>query len=337
MALSISYPVKVPRWVVTYKGVDITLDISPMLTAITYTDQLGSSAGSLELDLEDHQKFWQGPWYPRQGDEVDVLIGYTGDELLPCGNFQIDELELSGPPDHFTMRCLAAWITPAMRTRHSVGYEGQALPQIAATIAAKYGLTVVGAVNDRNVSFARITQCRETDLEFLARLARAHNYEFTIRGTQLVFYAMAALETAAPVLTLSREDLLGFSFLNKTHLTYKAGELSYQALAYKQLIAQSVAPSATGSTGDILKCIERCENGQQAALKAQSALHEMNKSALTVRLSAPGNPELSAGNVLAISGFGVSDGNYLVETARHRLSRDRGFTSDVTARSVGAA
>jgi hypothetical protein len=48
----------------------------------------------------------------------------------------------------------------------------------------------------------------------------------------------------------------------------------------------------------------------------------------------PGAPSLSAGNVFAIGGFGAMDGNYLIETVRHRLTRERGYTSEVSARQV---
>src|SRR5581483_9192201 len=334
MAAAVNYPVKSPQWVLTYENVNITADISSMVTALTYTDTLTGRAGAVEVALEDHQRLWQGPWYPQQGDKVNLLIGYQGEELLPCGDFEIDELELHGPPDQFAIRGLAAWITPAMRTRNNVGFEGQTLMEIASTIAAKYNLTVVGAANALNPTFARITQHAESDLAFLGRLARDHGYNFTVRGNALVFYAMTSLEMAAPVLTLGRSDILSFSFINKTHLTYKAATVAYQYPQGKQLITQSSAGAGAGAASDTLKQATRCENGQQATLKAESALHEMNKTKITLRASVPGAPSLSAGNVFAIGGFGAMDGNYLIETVRHRLTRERGYTSEVSARQV---
>lgn len=334
MAGASNYPLRVPTWVLFYQGVNITADISPMVLTVTYTDTLTDSAGSLEIDLEDHQKVWQGPWYPQQGDRVSLLLGYASQELLPCGDFEVDELELTGPPDHLSLRCLAAWITPAMRTRNSIGYENQTLLQIARTIASKYSLNLISASADTGPRFARVTQNSETDLEFLARLAQVHGYNFTVRGTQLIFYAMAALENSPPVVTLSRSDILTFAFLNKTHRTYKAAQVAYQFPANKQLVQQSAVSATIQTPADTRKLTLRCENGQQALLKAESALHAMNKTRITVVLSAPGMIELSAGNLFATTGFGALDGNYLIETARHRLSRDGGFTTEVTARQV---
>src|SRR5690348_232008 len=203
MAITIAYPVRTPTWILTYSGVNITADISHMVLSISHVDELGGRSGELEIQLEDRERRWQGPWFPQQGDVVSLLIGYTGEQLLLCGEFQIDDLELEGPPDVFHLRCLPAWITPSLRTRQSLGYENQTLLQIAATVAARHGMSVVGAPNGIDPSYLRITQKQETDLEFLCRLANEYDYDFTVRGAQLVFYSRSSLEARPAVLTIS--------------------------------------------------------------------------------------------------------------------------------------
>ena len=334
MAGAIAIPVRAPQWVLTYQGVNITADISRMVLAITYSDRLDGSSGELEIELEDHDKRWQGPWAPTEGDQVNLMIGYAGEPLLPCGDFQVDDLSLSGPPDILQMRCLSTYITPAMRTPNSAGYESQTLGQIASTIASKYDLTVVGAGDPANLTFARITQRQETDLAFLRRLACAHNYDFTIRGKQLVFYSRASLEQTAPVATILRGDLLRFDFRLKTHKTYKAAEVSYQFPETKQLLTQTINAPADTPTGDTLKLVVRCENGQQANLKAMSALHSRNMVRATATLTAVGATVYAAGNNVTISGFGSNDGTYLIQHARHHLERTTGYTTDLDVRRI---
>ena len=184
MAATASYSVRSPQWILSYLGVNITADVSQMVLAIRYVDRLDGASGELEVDLEDSAKLWQGPWYPALGDVVSLQIGYSGEALLDCGEFQIDELELDGPPDVMRLRCLAAYITPAMRTANTVAYENMGIVEIAAQIAAKYGLALVTASSESesDVVFARVTQRRQTDLEFLKRLAREHNFDFTVRA-----------------------------------------------------------------------------------------------------------------------------------------------------------
>jgi phage protein D len=326
--------VSTPKFVLTYKGVDITTNISPMTLSVAYIDRLSAAAGEIEVELEDAQKLWQGPWYPQQGDVVNLQMGYEEGELLPCGDFQVDELELEGPPDVFRIRCLAAWITPAMRTLKSAAYENQSLSAIAQGIAESYSFTFLGTSNTPDVVFSRVTQREETDLGFLKRQAVAHGYDFTVRGNQLVFYAVAALEGSAPVISLGRSNILSFNFVDKTHEVYQAAEVSYQQLATKELVSQALVATPAPASGDSLKRRVRCEDGQQAALKAQSALHAANMKQRTMRLVTQGMPILAAGSVITIGGFGVKDGNYLIETARHSLNRSTGYTTAIEARQL---
>ena len=124
-----------------------------MVERISYTDYLSELSGEVEIVIEDHNRRWQAAWYPTLGDQVSLAIGYRDEGLLPCGDFQIDQLELTGPPDTFTTRCLAAFITPAIRTLNSRGYEDQTLLGIARTIAEKYGLEVMSALDVIDIAF----------------------------------------------------------------------------------------------------------------------------------------------------------------------------------------
>jgi len=334
MTAAIAYPVRSPGWILTYQGVNITADISHMVLSISYIDELGGRSGGLEVELEDRERRWQGGWFPQQGDVVSLLIGYSGELLLPCGDFQVDDLELQGPPDVFYLRCLPTWITPSLRTRNSCGYEDQTLLQIATTIAARHGMTVVGAPNQLDVTYLRITQKQETDLAFLRRIAIEHDYDFTVRGAQLVFYARADLEAQPAVLTLSRHQVERFSFVSKTHLIYKQAQAAYFDPYSKQLYTQTMQANPAVAPGDVLKIVARCENGQQALERASAALHGTNRLLVTCRLLAPGTTLLMAGNNVALSGWNVMDGTYIIERAQHRLSRATGYITEADLRMV---
>ncbi|MHB8382568.1 MAG: phage late control D family protein [Candidatus Binataceae bacterium] len=331
MSAAPSYSVLSPQWILNYAGVNISGEVSAMVRAITYVDRLGGKSGDLCVEVEDHAQRWQGPWYPALGDGVQAFLGYSGGQLLECGSFQVDDLQLSGPPDVFRLRCLAAYVTPAMRTRNSAAYEGQTLLAIASTIAGKYGLALISAPNLEDVAFSRVTQRDETDLEFLARLADDFGYEFTVRGAQIVFYARTALAAAAPIATIVRSDLERFEFRNRTRRIYSTASAAYFDPAGKRLIMQSASASAATPTGDTLKIIARCENATQAGLRAAAGLIRNNQSFFAARLSGPGNPALMAGCNVLLSGWGMLDGVYLIEPARHLLSRERGYMTEVEA------
>jgi phage protein D len=317
-------------------GVNITADLSQMVLAIRYVDQLDGASGELEVELEDSAKRWQGPWYPALGDIVSLQIGYSGEALLYCGEFQIDELELDGPPDVIRLRCLAASITPAMRTANTAAYENMGVVEIAGLIAAKYGLAMVTASSESesDVMFARVTQRRQTDLEFLKRLAREHNFNFTVRGGQLVFYARPVLESVPAVVTITRSDVFLFAFRNRARRIYEGAEISYFDPDTKRLITQSVSAEPPVPTGDTLKIVARCENAAQALVKAEAALHLHNMVFVDASLLGPGNTVLVAGNNVQLSGWGALDGTYLIEMALHHLARATGYSTSIAARRI---
>jgi phage protein D len=338
MAATASYPIRSAQWILIYSGVNITADVSQMVLAIRYIDRLDGASGELELELEDSTKLWQGAWYPAIGDIVSLQIGYSGESLLDCGEFQIDELELDGPPDVMRLRCLGAYITIAMRTANTVAYENMGIVEIAAQIAAKYGLTLVTVSSEStsDVEFARVTQRRQMDLEFLKRLAREHNFDFTVRAGQLIFYERPALESMPAAMLITRSDTIRFSFRNRARRIYEAAEFSYFDPDTKELITQSVHSDEPSPTGDTLKIVARCENAEQAQVKAEAALHLHNMVFVDASIEGPGNMVLVAGNNVQLSGWGALDGKYLVETAKHHLARATGYTTSIAARRVSA-
>ena len=331
MAAAATYSVRSPEWILTYNGSEITAAVSHMILAISYMDRLSAASGEVDIQVEDSQKRWQGSWYPALGDVVNLQIGYRGEQLLNCGDFQVDELELDGPPDIMRLRCLTAYVIPAMRTRNTAAYENQTVVQIARTIASKYGLEFIAAAEseESEVGFERITQRLETDLEFLKRLAIEHNYDFTIRGSQLIFYARIPLEQTPAVATITRSDVTAFSFKNQTRRIYSAAQVSYFDPDTKELITNSAAGSEKTPSDDILKIVTRCENGQQAFAKAQAALHLHNLESVEVRIEGPGRTTLVAGNNVLLSGWKALDGVYQIESAHHHIERASGYTTSI--------
>lgn len=332
--IPITRTVRAPRWALRYRGVAISGRISQMVLSIAYISKAGGAGNELEIAIEDRDRRWQGPWLPTRGDRVSLDLGYAGEPMAPAGEFEVDELELKAPPDVMTMRCLAAFITPAMRTETTRGWESTTLLHIADTIAAKHGLAVVGAPDAINVSFMRVTQNRESDLAFLRRIAGEHNYEFQVRGKTLVFYSRTALEQAPAVAAFRRADLESFSFKTRAHEIFKGAEGSYLDPTGKASIVFTVPADPPQPTGDTLKIHARTESGQQAALKAQSALHGANMLFITGTLATQGNVALAGGANIMLSELGAFSGKYQIQTATHKLDRQAGYKTELEVRNV---
>ncbi len=336
LALGASLRVPSPAWTLNYRGVAITQRIDAMVLSIEYTSFESGASPDLEVKLEDRDRRWQGRWFPQRGDQVDLSIGYDN-ALVSCGTFQVDEIELDSPPDVVKMKCLAVTITPDARTPNSQHYESVTLGAIAKIIAGKHGWTLVSAPEAINIQFERVTQNQESDVEFLHKLARENNYDFTVKGGQVIFYSRTALENQAPTRTFTRGDgrETTVNLKAKTHVTYKSATVSYQNPDTKTLITATVAADPPVAVGDTLPQQIQCENAQDAAQKARAALHGANMLIVTGTLNCPGTP-IPAGSVIALSGWGKFDGNYMIEKAVHRLARNEGYKTEFGPRSLNA-
>ena len=307
-----------------------------MVLAIEYTSFEGGESPDLEITLEDRDRRWQNQWFPQRGDQVDLSIGYTG-ALASCGTFQVDEVELDLPPDQVKMKCLAVTITPDARTPNSLPYENMTLAAIAKIIAGKHGWTLIHAPEAINIQYDRVTQNQETDVEFLHRLARENNYDFTVKGGQLIFYSRTQLDQQAPVATFRRGDgnIVRGNFKAKTLPTYKSSTVSYQNPDTKELITGTADADPPVAVGDTLTQQMQCENAQDATQKARAALYDHNMLIVTGTLNIPGQMVLT-GQPIAVAGFGKFDGNYMVSKAIHRLGRDQGYSTQLELRSLNA-
>lgn len=205
---------------ITIAGANVTANVSPYLSRISYADRVEAESDSIDLVFDDVAKLWQTDWYPQQGDALTVKMGYVGD-LLDCGVFEIDEIQFDTPPDTLTVRALAAAISKSLRTKNSKAFEKQTLLRIAQYFADKHGLKIVGSATALNeVEIERKTQENQTDLGFLSTLAKEFGFLFSVRGGQLIFMDVAELEGKTPVMEITPEMLSKCSLKDKTAQTY---------------------------------------------------------------------------------------------------------------------
>lgn len=327
--------VPVPMVVVQYENKDITASITPTLIEVNYTDFMEGESDSVELVLEDAGRRWQNAWYPQHGDQVSVQIGYEDAPLLPCGEFEIDEVGLDGPPDVVRIKALAAGVKRSVRTRNGRAYEDTTLADIAATIARRNKMQLTGKIEQ--IKIARVTQVYETDLTFLKRVSEEYGYSFSVRASRLCFFKRADLKEAKPTLLIDRTQVSSYRFRDKVHGVVASATVSYHDPHAKRTRTRKVkdAEAKTNQrSADELKLNVRAENDQQARLKADAALDRANEDQTGASLTLFGNVKLMAGVNVQLTGFGRMDGKYTVTQSRHRLSRSSGYTTEIELKRV---
>lgn len=322
---------KKPLFTVIWQGKNVTADLSQYMLSIDYTDNVADESDELVISVEDVDGRWKGEWYPEKKDKVSLEFGYAN-LMVKAGTFTVDEIELSGPPDVVRIRSLAAGVNSPIRTKVSAAHENITLKQIAETIASKHGMKVVGDIE--NVRINRITQNRESDLAFLARLSAEYGYLFSVRENDLVFTSMEKLEKGDSVLEIDRTDLISWTFTDKTISTFEKTSVAHTDPMSGNTFAYTAAQEGTQST-DTQEVRTRVENSRQAELKAQAAQRAQNTKEITANFTVPGNPLLVAGNNIKLTGLGKISGKFAILRSRHSITRGGGYTTTVEVKRTG--
>lgn len=328
-----------PYFSLIYQGVDISSELNPQTTSISYTDKLHGEVDEIAVDVQDKDGRWKGEWCPEPGDKMNLTIFDGMGGVLPCGDFEMDEPEASGGRDGdvMTIRGLAAPISKPLRTEKTRAFEKQSLRAIVSKVTGENGLSLEGDIE--NLNFERVTQRRERDLEFLTRLAEDTGHYFTVRGTRAIFTSFKSVDGRAAALTISHTQvgtmLLDYSLKLQTADTYSKANVSYLD-ANKKAPIKSDEEDTKVTTGDVLKISgERTESPANAKALAKSRLHFKNRKSRTGSISLVGNVRVLAGVTVDMTDFGKYSGKYVTNTSTHNMSRG-GYISDaeiVDARS----
>jgi hypothetical protein len=321
---------------IMYNGVNISEDISKHLTSLTFTDNVSGVADDLEITVEDEDLKWCNTWYPSKGAELSLEMGYTNVTIKP-NNFEIDEIELNGDKasgDLVTIKAISGGVNKALHTKRSHANENKTLGEIVRTVAARHGLTVIGTIE--NITIARVTQHRENDLTFLHRLALEYGYEFSIKGTKLIFLHFKDLESAPKVTTIDKTDCISWSIKDKSSQVYEKADVRSHnpnknelvkstSTVYQQSNNDGKQYDFLKPAGNALEVHSKTENAAQANAKSVAALHFVNSLQQTADISVLGNVSLLAGNNIELTGFGVVSGIWNILKSKHSYSKSSGY------------
>ncbi|ELF4897797.1 phage protein D [Salmonella enterica] len=339
MAAMNSLPVPEPVFVLRYNLKDITHDITAYATSITFTDKLSGESDELEVELEDSEQRWRDAWYPGMGDTLALRLGFQGKPLTDCGGFSIDEIELSGPPDSVSIRGRSAPVTRAMRTKSNRGFENTTLAAIAGRIARKHKLKLEGQIEP--LTLERITQYGESDLAFLKRLANDYGYMVKVTPQKLIFSHLGKLRDAPVIRTITPQEVSRWTLRDTLHEVYKGVKNKHQNSQTRTLVTfnadnttttrteKKSSSSGMSTSSDIINTSDRVQNDEEARAKGKAKLDRKNEYKHAGTLSLEGDLSLRAGASVMLSGFGKSDGKWLIISARHSLARSSGLTTDI--------
>lgn len=333
-----------PYFKITYAGKNVTEEITPHVISVSYTDNKHGKADSISISIEDSRHQWKNDWFPQKGDKIKLAIGYKSaatmvgcGELLETGEFAIDQIDISGPPDVLTIQGQSSDLTGSIRTKRNETYGKMTLSDIAKRLAARNGLAVKTDLNE--VTYGEVQQKNQNDAEFLMMLAEESSNLFNIKDGAIMIYSQDKVESNDPIAILDRDSIISYSFSTRTHGVYKTCKTFFREEGAEKRTEEKATDSRVTSTENELVIEKTYTSKEQAKKLAEAALKRANFQK-TGSLEIIGNPMLVAGALVSFgeestllekaglkNGFGNLAGTYVIEKSTHKISKNGGYTT----------
>ena len=313
------------RLKISYDGNDISADLAPFLKAFDYNDVMSGEADDMSITLEDMEELWEGDWLPEKGAVLNASLitdGWRGggEEELPLGTFEIDEIEITGPPHEVKLKAVSVPDDNNLRAvERSKSWEKTKLSVVASDVAAGAGMSLLYDVPD-DPELDRAEQTEESDLAFLMRLCKDQGLALKIAEKQIIIFDEEKYEQQEPVLTLSKSGGLvkSYSIRSKTRDTYSACRVKYKESGKGEAIEYTYKQEGKKG-GKTLQVNQQVKDLAEAEKLAKKKLREKNKEEISLSATCMGDIRLAASNTVMLEGFHKFDGKYIITKAGHSV------------------
>lgn len=313
---------------ITYKGKDISKDISASLVSFTYTDNEQGKANEIELLLENKKGLWSSSHYPEKGSVVEIGLvlydWYKMGEVIKVnwGRFTIDELSLASAGT-FLMKAISEKCAGAFFTeKRSRTFENVAFKEICERILSENNMSLIFKAK-KNIKYKKLYQLSSTDASFLLLQAYKAGTKAKIVDDKLIIYDISIKDTG---IKLRPENVKSYEFKSKTFGTYKAAEVKYFNTETGEVVTYR-AEDENIKNDSVLVIEEYAENTEQAKRIAESELKKANDKEITGSVALMGNPEIWTASEIDIDEVGVFSGTYIIEKVTHSISNSSGYTT----------
>ena len=285
-----------------YEGKDITNDVE--INKADIYDRAGGKADSMDLIIADTISLWS-KWKPAKGDRIKYQS-----KGFDTGIMYVDEWEQD--PGIIILRAIS---TPLeSKTEKTRTWRNIRFLKIAQDISAIYGLTLK-TYHINNHLYDHIDQVRETDFGFLNRLCIREGYALKITDQKAVIYDERTMEQSEPVITITNPD--NYSFKSFSDGLKSNCIIKYLTNTGKTIEYEFKIPGVSGGT---LKINEYLGSQAEAERFSKGYLRSINKYETTGAVIIPFNGKVAGGNMVKVTGVGLSDGRYFVDSITHRLT-----------------
>ncbi len=324
-----------PQFRLTANQSDITAMISERLVSLRYTDEAGNESDALEIVLADHDPD-KPIALPPTGAELELSIGYDG-KLDRIGKFVCDEVEMSGWPGEMTIRARAAPFDVSkggmanLQTQKTRSWpKGTTLGNMAKKIASEHGMKPAVMDSLAKIALPHIDQADESDLHFLARVAKKYDAIVKAAAGKLVLAKVGSARSISgeplPSITLKPADV------SRYRVVLSKRETVGMVVAYWHEVKKSKRHEIKVGSGEPVRRIRMNHASREMAISAaRSELDRRSRRKVTASVTLPGRTDLVAEGRMILRDFreGV-DGEWSITRAEHTLDGS-GFVTTVDA------
>lgn len=317
---------KTPDYRLIVNGENITPALDGRLISLTLTDERSDKADQLDITLSDHDGRLAIP--PRNA-KIQCWIGWQGN-LVDKGEFILDEISLSGPPDILTLRARSADFKGSLKRKREESWHQVTLGDLLTTIAKRGGL--IPATNDDLAEklIEHIDQ-NESDLNFLARLGEQYGAVATVKAGRLLFLPAGTGKTNSgttiPSFPIYRQDGDQYSYSQ----TDRDHEYSGVQTRWNDTATGEQKTVTAGSDENPRVMRHPYPNQADATQAAQAEWRKLKRAGSQLSLTlAEGNANLYPETPVTTTGFksDIDATPWITERVTHQLS-DSGFLTDL--------
>lgn len=260
------------------------------------------------------------------------------DEMLDCGLFELDSIDIQGPPSTLTIKGTSLSYSSTMRqTLKSKSWENTTLSAIAKSIASTNGMSTLYETL-KNPKYTRVEQYQMSDIAFLQKLCHDAGCSLKATNNIIVIFDQAEYESKNTVKTIRFGEKGGYTKYKLStgeNRCYTSCRVYYTTPSGSVISATEYAENYRENS-DSQQCLEVRQKVSSVA-EAQQLAHKMlrlhNKFEYEATFTFPGDTKLVAGCAVALEGFGMWDGAYIIRSAKHTVS-STGYTTQITLRKA---
>ena len=307
-----------PQFRLMVAGENATGAVADRLLGLVVTDEDGSSADRLEIELDNRDGRLA---YPDTEAQIDLSLGFAGQELAFMGRFAVDGVSGSGPRQTMRITATAADLKGEIRAPRTRAWEGKSLRDIVATIAGEAGLRPVVGDSVAGKVWPYLAQTAESNLHFLTRLAATLDATAKPAGGALLVQRRGEGKSAAgdpltpPSLTPARLSYWDWEF--KGRAVYRAAEAEWTDIA-----TGTTHKVKVGQGTPLKKLRHPYATEAEASRAAEAAVSGAARAAMTLTATLAGfEPGLMGGGSVTLSGLVPPElnGEWHLESVTHEL------------------